>query len=65
MWPVSRPRPHLLEFLEHERKPLSLRATAGFLDRTERGNLRISEDFILDARAHLAAMGERADLALV
>ena len=65
MWPVSRPRPHLLDFLEHERKPLSARATAGFLDRTERGNLRISEDFLLDTRAHLAMMGERAELALV
>jgi DNA (cytosine-5)-methyltransferase 1 len=64
MWPVSRPRPHLLDFLKHESKPLSARATAGFLDRTERGNLRISGDFILDARAHLAMMTESSELAL-
>jgi DNA (cytosine-5)-methyltransferase 1 len=64
MWPVSQPRPHLLDFLEHDPKPLSARATAGFLDRTERGNLRISGDFILDARAHLAMMSESSELAL-
>ncbi len=65
MWPVCKPRPHLLDFLEHERKPLSARATAGFLDRTERGNLRISGDFLVDARAHLALMRKSSEPALV
>jgi DNA (cytosine-5)-methyltransferase 1 len=64
MWPVARKRPHLLDFLEHEGKPLSVRATAGFLERTERSNLRISEDFLLDAKAHLVSMDESAELAL-
>ena len=64
MWPVVRPRPHLLDFLNQEPKALSARATAGFLDRTERGNLRISEDFLLDARRHLAIMSDEAQMAL-
>lgn len=64
MWPVARTRPHLLEFLENEPKPLSARATAGFLDRTGRGNLRISDDFLVDARRHLEMMTENAELAL-
>lgn len=56
MWPVTWDRPHLHEFLQHETTSLSARATAGFLDRTRRGNLRISEDLIRDAEAHLESM---------
>lgn len=56
MWPVHYPRPHLHEFLEFEPKPLSARATTGFLKRAEAGNLRIPEDLICEAKAHLAAM---------
>jgi len=56
MWPVRWAKPHLREFLQHETTPLSARATAGFLDRTRRGNLRISQDLIRDVEAHLERM---------
>lgn len=55
-WPVAYPRPHLHEFLQFETTPLSARATAGFLDRAKRGTLRIPEDLICEAEAHLSAM---------
>jgi DNA (cytosine-5)-methyltransferase 1 len=63
MWPVAYPRPHLHEFLEFEPQALSARATAGFLNRTSRGNLRIPEDLICEARAHLAALTGQSSIA--
>ena len=62
MWPVAYPRPHLTEFLEYAPAPLSARATAGFLARAARGNLRIPEDLICDAEAHLRAMTPQGQL---
>lgn len=62
MWPIRRKRPPLLDFLEFDPQPLSIRATAGFLERAERGNLRIPEDFLAEAHAHLASMSREADL---
>jgi DNA (cytosine-5)-methyltransferase 1 len=59
MWPVAYPRPHLHEFLEYEQRPLSARATAGFLARAERGNLRIPADLIAECRDHLSAMTDQ------
>lgn len=56
MWPVAYSRPHLHEFLEFETRPLSARATAGFLTRARRGTLRIPEDLICEAEAHLEEM---------
>ncbi len=56
MWPVAYSRPHLHEFLAYEPALLSARATAGFLSRASRGNLRIPEDLICEAEAHLASM---------
>lgn len=56
MWPVAYARPHLHDFLEFEPKLLSARATAGFLSRTRRGTLRIPEDLICEAEAHLESM---------
>jgi DNA (cytosine-5)-methyltransferase 1 len=64
MWPVAYARPHLHEFLEYETKPLSARATAGFLSRAGRGNLRIPEDLIAECRAHLEAMTPQGQLAV-
>jgi DNA (cytosine-5)-methyltransferase 1 len=64
MWPIARRRPHLHEFLEFESKPLSVRATAGFLSRTKRGTLRIPEDLICEAEAHLEEMSGQLALAL-
>jgi DNA (cytosine-5)-methyltransferase 1 len=59
MWPVAYDRPHLHEFLEFEPKLLSARATAGFLSRTRRGTLRIPEDLICEAEAHLDSMTQQ------
>lgn len=56
MWPVTWATPHLHEFLRHGTTALSARATAGFLSRTRRGNLRISPDLIRDVEAHLERM---------
>jgi len=64
MWPVAYPRPHLHEFLEFEPNLLSARATAGFMSRAERGNLRIPEDLIAECRVHLDAMSPQGRLAL-
>lgn len=63
MWPVAYPRPHLHDFLQFEQNPLSARATAGFLKRAARGRLRIPEDLICEAEAHLATMDPRMTLA--
>lgn len=64
MWPVAYPRPHLHEFLEYEPSSLSARATAGFLSRAARGNLRIPEDLIAECRVHLEAMTPQGQLAV-
>lgn len=64
MWPIARSRPHLHDFLEFEPALLSARATAGFLGRAARGNLRIPEDLICEARAHLESMTPQAQLAV-
>jgi len=65
MWPVAWERPHLHSFLEHETTALSARATAGFLKRTRRGNLRISAGLIHDAESHLEAMTGQPQLIAV
>ncbi len=64
MWPVTYPRPHLHEFLEYPTNLLSARATAGFLSRAARGNLRIPEDLICEGEAHLDAMTPQGSLAV-
>ena len=56
--PVIAPRAPLDAFLNHSGKPLSLRATAGFLDRLGRTRLRLPEGFldrVADHRARMAA----------
>jgi DNA (cytosine-5)-methyltransferase 1 len=55
-WPVAHRGAHLHEFLAFEPKPLSMRATAGFLSRARRGRLRIPEELIREAEAHLETM---------
>jgi DNA (cytosine-5)-methyltransferase 1 len=62
MWPVAYPRPHLHDFLQFEPALLSARATAGFLSRAAKGNLRIPEDLICEAEAHLEAMTPQTSL---
>ncbi len=55
-WPVARPRPSLEKFLRYAPQPLSLKATAGFLNRTRKGSLRFPEGFIPAVEAHLHRM---------
>ncbi len=52
-WPVREPYLHLRDFLEFPTKPLSARATAGFLSRARSGYLRFPEGFLEDVAAHL------------
>ena len=49
-------RPTLTDFLLHGGKPLSARATRGFLSRTERATLRFAEGFQDRLRIHLQRM---------
>lgn len=52
-FPVWRDRPGLADFLRYAGKPLSARATRGFLSRTDRGTLRFVPGFRERLRAHL------------
>jgi DNA (cytosine-5)-methyltransferase 1 len=45
MWPVAVSRPHLAEFLEYSRTPLSARAAAGFKSRLDVSPLRYPDEF--------------------
>ncbi len=55
-YPSWVPRKHLADFLEYPGKPLSARATKGFLGRTERACLRFPEGFQDRLRSHLARL---------
>ncbi len=58
-FPVWREREALANFLLYPGKPLSVRATRGFLERTMRGTLRFAPGFQDRLRAHLEAMEGR------
>jgi DNA (cytosine-5)-methyltransferase 1 len=58
-FPTWEPRPPLADFLEHDVKLLSLRATQGFYARTLRSSLRFPSGFRERLRAHIDAMQER------
>jgi DNA (cytosine-5)-methyltransferase 1 len=58
--PSWEPRPALTDFLQYPGKPLSARATRGFLSRTERAKLRFAEGFRERLREHLYNMEEQA-----
>jgi DNA (cytosine-5)-methyltransferase 1 len=60
-FPVWAPRPSLAKFLRHDGKPLSARATRGFLSRTERSTLRFAPGFLESLRRHLDRV-ERAGI---
>lgn len=55
-WPVRHKYKSLESFLLHPINPLSQKATAGFLDRAERGGLRFPPEFLRILRTHLASM---------
>ncbi len=59
-WPKQYKRPPLADFLEHEPKPMSERAMAGFLRRTKKGTLRFPAGFIEAAERYLAQVSGRA-----
>ena len=53
-YPVSLPTPHLHEWLTQEGRPLSVKATAGFLSRTKVSSLNFPDGFIRRLEKHLA-----------
>ena len=63
-FPIWNERPPLVDFLEHPGKPLSIRATRGFLSRTERAKLRFPEGFQRRLRDHLSVMEAETAFAL-
>lgn len=64
-WVGANVAPPLLGFLEHDLKPLSERATAGFLARASRSSLRFPAGFLRDVSNHLERMRSMHQLALV
>jgi DNA (cytosine-5)-methyltransferase 1 len=60
-WPLRLPAPHLADFLQYPTKPLSERATAGFLARTTRSQLRFTEGFVEAVASHLGVMRSAAE----
>lgn len=52
-WPERRPAPPLIDFLQYTPKPLSERATAGFLGRLKASSLRYPREFEAALEAHL------------
>jgi DNA (cytosine-5)-methyltransferase 1 len=57
MWPVAFKRDSLSDFLRFPTKPLSAKATLGFLSRLHKGQLRLPEGFLDAVEAHLRAQG--------
>lgn len=60
-WPVNQPYEDLTNFLTNSR-PLSARATAGFLNRAGRGSLRFVPGFLDEVAAHLQEMTSEGGL---
>jgi len=56
LWPVREPYQHLEDFLSYPVRPLSVRATAGFLARTQISSLRFPRGFLRDVRMHASRM---------
>jgi DNA (cytosine-5)-methyltransferase 1 len=52
-WPAAAPSHGLRAFLKHPLKPLSVRATSGFLRRARDGRLRFMPGFLEDVERHL------------
>lgn len=51
-FPIRKARLPLADFLEYEPQPLSVRATAGFLNRADKSSLRFVDGFLDALRAH-------------
>lgn len=54
-WPITRERPPLEDFLKYPPKPLSLKATNGFLNRLRESGLRFPQQFLKALEKHLRA----------
>jgi DNA (cytosine-5)-methyltransferase 1 len=52
-WPVARQPQPILSFLKFPLRPLSVRATAGFLSRARKSSLKFEGDFIADVAHYL------------
>lgn len=65
IWPERRSRNPLHLFLQHEMTPLSAKATAGFLARTQQSTLRFPHGFIDRVRRHLDRMQRGYDAVLL
>lgn len=57
LWPIERDRPPLADFLRYPTRPLSARATVGFLSRLHKGHLRLAEGFLDAVESHAVRMG--------
>ena len=57
MWPVAYKRAPLADFLRFPTKPLSAKASLGFLTRLHRGQLRLPAGFLDAIEAHLRLQG--------
>lgn len=60
LWPTRAPYQSLAEFLRFPLKPLSERATVGFLRRTTESTLRFPQGLLDAVEAHLCAVKNRA-----
>ena len=58
-WPLKSDWPPLSEFLQFPTRPLSARATNGFVTRVVRSGLRVETQFIRDLKAHHRAQVRR------
>lgn len=64
MWPTRERYRHLLPTSDAKRAvPLSARASAGFLERAQRGSLRFADGFLDDVADHLAFMRKELSVA--
>lgn len=55
-WPVRKRQKPLLDFLKYQVKPLSERASAGFLSRARASSLRFHDGFLDAVASHIEAM---------
>jgi DNA (cytosine-5)-methyltransferase 1 len=62
-WPRRTSAPSLTKFLQHQTKPLSQRATAGFFARTQVSSLRFPEGFLEAVESHLATLSRESAVA--
>lgn len=65
MWPIAIPRVPLEQFLHHPAKPLSYKATTGFVSRLRSGSLHFPQEFLFALENHAEAMREQLPLPIV